>query len=190
MMFDFIELILNFIINDPDTKRLGVYFAVVLFLLIYRKLRIGRWRKILKNSVEYHIYHLSSISKDLSMDEKTRELAHALHWGASKQLQLDLADGKGGTALWRSFLGDKTSLNTCGTVYYQCARNFRFINKIIIKLNDTLLSTFYRIYILESYLSIVAILYMDFTLLFYMLTKPVSGTGRLYLEMRGELRKP
>jgi len=173
-----------YLMNNSVMKEWGVYIAAVLLLLVYRKLRIGRWRTILKNSVEYHKFHLASVSKDPSMDEKSRELAQALLWGATRQLSTDLKDGKGGAALWRSFIGDKTSLNTCSTVFYECARNFRYIDRIIMKLNDTLMSTFYRIYFLESYLSIAAILYMDITLLLSMITRPKSGTGRLYIEMR------
>jgi hypothetical protein len=179
-----VKNIFYYLKGHPAAEEWGVYVLIIFFLLAYRKLRLKRWREILKNSVDYHKFHLASISRDPSMSEKSRELAQALLWGVTKQLPLDLADGKGGKALLRSFAGDKTSLNTCGTVYYQCARNFRFIDSIIIKLNDTLISTFYRIYLLESYLSIVAVLYMDFTLLIYMITRPKSGTGRLYLEMR------
>jgi len=183
---EFAENIFYYLKSSPAVKEWSGYAAFLLTLVIYQKLRLGRWRKILKRSVDYHKFHLSSISKDPSVDEKTRELAQALLWGVTKQLPLDLDNGKGGKALWRSFIGDKTALNTCGTVYYQCAKNFRYIDKTIVKLNDTLLSTFYRIYLLESYLSYIAIFYMDFSLLFYILTKPQSGTGRLYLEMRGE----
>ena len=175
--------------NSPFIKEWGVYIAAFLFLLLYRKLRITRWRNILKKSVEYHKFHLSSISKDQSMNEKSREIAQALFWGVTKQLPLDVEGGKGGRALLRSFLGDKTSLNTCGTVYYECARNFRFIDTVLIKLNDTLISTFYRIYFLESYISIFAVFYMDLTLLFYIITRPGSGTGKLYLEMLGEIKE-
>jgi len=183
---EFFKNIFYYMADNPDLKKYLIYTSFLLLLIIYRKLRLGRWRKILKNSLEYHKFHLGSLGKDPALDEKSRELAQALLWGITRQLPLDIDGGKGGKALWRSFLGDKTSLNTCGTVYYQCARNFRYIDKIIIKLNDTLISTFYRIYLLESYLSIAAILYMDLTLLIYMATKPEGGTGRLYLEMRQE----
>lgn len=183
---DLLENALYYLINIPVIKEWWRYAVFVLFLVLYRKLRLGRWRKILKRSVDYHRFHLSSIAKDSSADEKTRELAQALLWGVTKLLPLDLEKGKGGKALWRSFLGDKTALNTCGTVYYQCARNIRYIDKTILRLNDTLLSTFYRIYLLESNMSYISIFYMDFSLLFSMITKPQSGTGRLYLEMRAE----
>jgi hypothetical protein len=185
-MVEFFEQLLYSLKGSSVVKEWSGYAALILTLAIYRKLRLGRWRKILKRSVDYHKFHLSSISKDPSMDEKTRELAQALFWGVTKQLPLDLEKGKGGKALLRSFMGDKTALNTCGTVYYQCARNIRYIDKIIIKLNDTLLSTFYRIYMLESVLSYVAVIYMDLTLLYYLISRPQSGTGRLYLEMRVE----
>jgi hypothetical protein len=183
---EFFEQMLYSLKGSPVVKEWSGYAVFIFTLVVYRKLRLGRWRKILKRSVDYHKFHLSSISKDSSIDEKTRELAQALLWGVTKQLPLDLENGRGGRALLRSFLGDKTALNTCGTVYYQCARNIRYIDKIIIKLNDTLLSTFYRIYMLESVLSYIAVIYMDLTLLYYLIIKPQSGTGRLYLEMRGE----
>jgi hypothetical protein len=186
---EFLKDLFSYMKNNPNINEWGIYFMVILFLFVYRKLRLGRWREILKRSVDYHKFHLASISKDHSMDEKTRELAQAMLWGVTKQLPTDLENGRGGNALWRSFLGDKTSLNTCGTVYYQCAMNVRSIDRIIIKLNDTLISTFYRIYLLESYLSFLAILYMDFTLIFYIASKPQGGTGRLYLEMLGEIKK-
>jgi len=172
--------------NNPAAKEWGGYIAVIVILLAYRKLRLGRWRTMLKNSVEYHKFHLASVSKDPTMNEKTRELAQALFWAVSRQLNDDIAGGKGGTALWRSFAGEKTALNTCSTVYYQCARNYMYIDECIMKLNGTLLSTFYRIYLLESYFSIASILYMDINLLVCMITRPAGGTGRLYLEMRGK----
>ena len=124
--------------------------------------------------------------KDSAVSEKSRELSHALFWSITKQLPLDLESGKGGKALWRSFFGDKTSLNTCGTVFYQCANNFRNTDPVIIKLNDTLMSTIYRIYLLESYASILAILYMDLALLINKIIRPKAGPGRLYLELMKE----
>lgn len=189
MIAGFLKNIFELLVNNPLVKEWGIYAVVIILLLLYRKLRLGRWRSILKSSVEYHKSHLAAISKDPSMSEKSRELAQALLWGATRQLSIDLKNGKGGAALWRSFLGDKTALNTCGTVYYQSARNYMYIDQIIIKLNDTLISTFYRIYFLESRLSIAAILYLDITLLLYLITRPESGTGRLYLEMRRERKK-
>ncbi|MCL1833759.1 MAG: hypothetical protein FWG49_04575, partial [Leptospirales bacterium] len=162
------------------------YIAAILLLLLYRKLRISRWRNILRNSIEYHKFHLSSLMKDSAVSEKSRELSQALFWAITKQLPAELESGRGGAALWKSLFGDKTALNTCGTVFYQCARNFRNTDGIIIKLNDTLMSTIYRIYLLESYASIPAILYMDFMLLINRIIKPEGGPGRLYLELRKE----
>jgi len=160
-----------------------VITVILILLILYRKIRISKWRKILRSSIEYHKFHLSSLVKDSTVSEKSRELSQALFWSVTKQLPLDLQSGKGGKALWRSFLGDKTSLNTCGTVFYQCARNFRNTDNIIIKLNDTLMSTIYRIYLLESYASTITILYMDFMLLINKIIKPQGGPGRLYIEL-------
>jgi hypothetical protein len=185
-MIEFIDNIFYYLKNIPYLNKLLFYLVVIIILILYRKLRISKWRKILRNSIEYHKFHLSSLMKDSTVSEKSRELSQALFWSITKQLPIDLESGKGGKALWRSFLGDKTSLNTCGTVFYQCARNFRNTDSIIIKLNDTLMSTIYRIYLLESYVSIPAILYMDFALLINQIIKPKGGPGRLYLELMKE----
>jgi len=187
---DSILNILYYCKNNPGIREWCTYALVILLLMSYRKIRIGRWREILGNSVEYHKFHLSAIVRDSSTDEKSRELAQALFWGVTRQLQSDIEGGRGGKALWRSFIGDKTALNTCSSVYYECSRYFRFIDVIIIKLNDTLISTLYRIFLLESYFSVIALFYMDLTLLYYKVTRPESGTGRLYLEMRGGIKNP
>jgi len=175
---------IGFLYGFPVLNITCVYVILIIPVFFYWKQGKSRWRKILKKSVDYHIYHLASINKDSSVNETSRKLAQALLWGATKQLPLDLAEGKGGRALRRSFFGDKTSLNICGTVYYQCAMNIRSIDKVIIKLNDTLLSTLYRIYILESFFSPAAVLYMDLTFLYYLLSKPETGAGRLFMEIR------
>ena len=182
---EFIDNIILYLKNIPYMNSLLFCIVIITALLIYRKLRISKWRKILRNSIEYHKFHLSSLAKDSDVSEKTRELSQALFWSITKQLPVDLEES-GGRALLRSFFGDKTSLNTCGTVFYQCANNFRNTDVIIIKLNDTLMSTIYRIYMLESYISIPAVLYMDFTLIVNQIIKPKSGPGRLYLEMSKE----
>jgi hypothetical protein len=185
-MIEFIDGIFYYLKNFPYLNNIFIYLVIIILFILYRKLRISKWRKVLRNSIEYHKFHLSSLAKDSTVSEKSRELSQALLWSVTKQLPLDLESGKGGKALWRSFWGDKTSLNTCGTVFYQCARNFRNTDSIIIKLNDTLMSTIYRIYLLESYFSIPTILYMDFMSLVNRIIKPKSGPGRLYLEMMKE----
>ena len=182
-MIEFIDNLFYYFKNTPYLNKLLFYIVIIIILILYRKLRISKWRKILRDSIEYHNFHLSSLMKDSTVSEKTRELSQALFWSITKQLPLELKTGKGGKALLRSFFGDKTALNTCGTVFYQCARNFRNTEDIIIKLNDTLMSTIYRIYLLESYVSIPAILYMDFMLIINQIIKPKSGPGRLYLEL-------
>jgi hypothetical protein len=185
-MTEFIDNLFYYIKNIPYPNNLIFCLVIIIAFVLYRKLRISRWRKILRNSIEYHKFHLSSLMKDSTVSEKSRELSQALFWSITKQLPVDLESGRGGKALWRSFWGDKTSLNTCGTVFYQCAKNFRNTDAIIIKLNDTLMSTIYRIYMLESYASIPTILYMDLTLLMNQIIKPKAGPGRLYLEMMKE----
>jgi len=182
-MMEFIDNLFYSIKNIPYLNDLLFYLVIIIILILYHRLRITKWRKILRNSIEYHKFHLSSLTKDSTVSEKSRELSQALLWSITKQLPLDLESGKGGKALWRSFLGDKTSLNTCGTVFYQCAKNFSNTDSIIIKLNDTLMSTIYRIYLIESYVSIPAILFMDFIFIINQIIKPKTGPGRLYREL-------
>ncbi len=164
------------------------YGLVIVLLLLYRRLRRSRWRKILGSSLDYHRFHLGMISGDKDKNGKFRELAQALLWAVNKQLADDLtrSKGRGGPVLLRSFLGDKTCVNTCGTVFYESARNYRSIDEMIVKLNDTLISTFYRILLLESMLAPVALIYMDLRLLISFITRPETGTGRLYREMLKE----
>ena len=185
-MMELIDKLLYHLKKIPYLNDLLFYLVIIIILLLYHRLRIAKWRKILRNSIEYHKFHLSSLSKDSNVREKSRELSQALLWSITKQLPLDLEAGKGGKALWKSLLGDKTSLNTCGTVFYKCARNFHNTDSIIIKLNDTLMSTIYRIYLLESFVSIPAVLYMDFMLLINQIIKPETGPGRLYRELMKE----
>lgn len=161
--------------------------AIVIILMVYRKFRTVKWRSILNESLEYHKFHLTSISKDPQVKQGSREMAHSLMWGITKQLPLDIKDGRGGRALVNSFRGSKTSLNTCGTVFYECAKNRRVMDETIFKLNNTLTSSLVRIFMLESPLSIFGLLYNDINLLTYMLFKADSGIGRFYYNMNRNL---
>ncbi len=158
-------------------------------LLVYRRLRINRWRDILKSSIEYHKYHLYSLSRGSSNDSKSRELAQSLLWCVTKQLPDELKNGRGGAALLNSMAGNKTSINTCGTVFYECAKNYQTIEPVIYKLNITLISTLYRIFIIESPLSVIGILHNDLLLIIHFLKRTNSGSGRLYLDLNSDLCK-
>jgi len=162
------------------------WLAFILLLNIYGKFRKKWWRRIFAASLDYHKFHLMTLQSDKNIDEKTREFSTALLWAINKQLPLDLKGG-GGRALLGSFVGEKTSLNTCGTVFYEASRHFRFIDIRIVKLNDTLLSTFYRIFFTESFIYPLAIFFMDIFFLLSLLKKPRQGASRLYIEMQKEL---
>lgn len=180
------ESIAGFFKTNPAAADALKWITVILFLSAYWKLRIKRWRSILNASLDYHKFHLSAIAGDKNIDEKTREFAQALSWAVTRQLKDDLKNSGGGRALWSSFVGEKTALNTCGTIFYESSRYVRFIDRRIIKLNDTLLGTFYRIYFIESLLSPVALVFMDILLVISLISRPESGPGRLYVEMRKE----
>ncbi len=165
------------------------YLAGAAFLMfLYSFLRGGIWRRILACSLDYHKFHLSMIMNDSAVDTKNRELAQAMIWAITRQLPDDVKNSRGGKALLRSFMGDKTALNTCGSIFYDIARNYRYIDQRIVKLNNTLLGTFYRIFFLESFLSGVSALYMDIFLLKSFIFQPGEGSPRLYLEMFKEIK--
>lgn len=176
---------------SPALQDMLFWLTVILFLLLYRLLRKNRWQKVLGASLDYHRYHLGMLTGSRERDEKCRSLYQAMLWAVNKQLPDDLkrAGGRGGMVLFMSFAGNKTCVNTCGTVFYECAKNYGLIESSVMKLNDTLLSTFYRILLLESIMAPVALIYMDLRLLVSFITKPGSGTGRLYREMFADIKK-
>ncbi len=170
----------------PQLYETGCWVVFFTLLYIYGKIRKGWWRKILGASLDYHKFHLAAMQGDRGIDEKTREFSMALLWAINKQLPSDLSHG-GGRALWSSFLGQKTALNTCGSIFYEASRHARFIDLKIFKLNDTLLSTFYRIFFVESVFSPFAILFMDLLFILSLIKKPDSGAARLYIEMKKDM---
>lgn len=155
---------------------------------VYSFFRGGRWRKILSASLDYHRFHLDMILNDPAVDIKNKELAQAMIWAITRQMPDDLKSSGGGALLFRSLSGEKTALNTCGVVFYDIARNFRYIDRRIVKLNSTLTATFYRILSLESFFSGFALMYMDLFMIKSLIFNPAEGAGRLYLEMRKEIK--
>jgi len=176
----------RFISENPQLYKIAGWAAFCLLLYIYGSFRKEWWRKILGASLDYHKFHLAAMQYDKIIDEKTREFSVALLWAINKQLPSDISNG-GGAALWSSFLGQKTALNTCGTIFYEASRYSRFIDLKIVKLNDTLLSTFYRIFFVESVFYPFAILFMDLFFLLSLIKKPEGGAARLYIEMKKEI---
>lgn len=188
MIIEYLYSFFSFV-SDHVAIEIIAIISVFVFSKIYSIIRVGRWRKILLSALEYHRSHLEMIMSDPSVDVKNKELAQAMVWAITRQMPDDLKNKGGGAALFRSFSGQKTALNTCGTIFYDIARNFRFIDKRIIKLNSTLTSTFYRVFFIESFVSGIALLFMDIFMLRSIVLKPAGGSARLYYEMRRELKK-
>lgn len=185
-VLNYLNHLKNLITGHSQAYEILCWTVFILLLYFYSRLRKGWWRRILGASLDYHKFHLAALQSDKNIDEKTREFSMALLWAINKQLPSDLTNG-GGKALWSSFLGLKTSLNTCGSIFYESSRFIRFIDQRIVKLNDTLLSTFYRIMFLESIISPLAIVFMDIFFLLSLLKKPDRGAARLYIEMKREI---
>ncbi len=177
----------SFRVGNPGLFRFLCWALFFFLLFVYGRYRRGWWRKIFSVSLDYHKFHLAAIQADKGVDEKTREFAIALLWAINKQLPVDLGKNGGGKALWLSFLGEKTALNTCGAIFYESSRFMKFIDLRIVKLNDTLLSTFYRIFFLESIFLPIAVPVMDIRFFLSMIRQPKSGASRLYLEMKKEI---
>lgn len=183
---EFLKYLGSFSSAYPQLYEALCWGGFLLLICFYGKLRRGWWRRILGASLDYHKFHLAAIQSDRGIDEKTREFSMALLWAINKQLSSDLKNG-GGQALWNSFLGQKTSLNTCGSIFYEASRYTRFIDSRIVKLNDTLLSTFYRIFFIESLFYPLAIFFMDIFFVISLVKKPESGAARLYVEMKKDI---
>ena len=188
MIIEYLHSCFSFV-SDHVPLEIIVIILIFVFSKIYSISRVGRWRKILSSSLEYHRFHLEMIMSDPSVDVKNKELAQAMVWAITRQVPEDLKNKGGGAALFKSFLGHKTALNTCGAIFYDIARNFRFIDKRIVKLNSTLTSTFYRVFFAESFVPGIALLFMDIFMLKSIILKPADGSARLYYEMRRELKK-
>ncbi len=170
-----------------DLRGWVVCAVILVLLLIYKKFRIIKWKTILQASIEYHKFHLSSITMDSTVNQTSRDLAHSMLWGVTKQLPLDIKDGKGGRALFNSYLGMKTSLFTSSRVFYECINNYKNMDVTIFKLSNTLISTICRIFILDSFFSILGLLYCDITLLIYTISGYDLGMGRFYFNMKREI---
>jgi hypothetical protein len=175
-------------VSEEVAPEIIVIVCAFIFSKIYSISRAGRWREILSSALDYHRFHLDIIMNDTSVDVKNKELVQAMIWAVTRQIAENLKNSGGGALLFRSLFGEKTALNTCGAVFYDIARNFRFIDHRIVRLNTTLTSTFYRIYSAESFFSGFALLYMDLFMLKSFIFKPAEGSARLYLEMRRELK--
>jgi hypothetical protein len=187
VFIDYFHSFADFVSHEVAPEIIVIACAFV-FSGTYSLLRGGRWRKILSSALDYHRFHLGMIINDSAVDIKNKELAQAMIWAVTRQIPEDLKNSGGGAVLFRSLSGEKTALNTCGVVFYDIARNFKFIDDRIFKLNSTLTSTFYRIYSAESFFSGFALLYMDLFMLKSFIFKPAEGSARLYLEMRRELK--
>ena len=186
MMVEYLHTFVDFV-SKQVAPEIIVIVCVFLFSKIYTILRAGRWRKILSSSLDYHRFHLEMIMNDPSVDVKNKELAQAMVWAITRQMSDDLKKSGGGAVLFRSLSGEKTALNTCGTVFYDIARNFKYIDERLVRLNTTLTATFYRIFFVESFVSGIALLFMDISMLKSIVFKPADGSARLYYEMRREL---
>lgn len=97
----------NIILICGYTEYIIYISAILTIIFFYKRTGTRRWRRIHKESIEYHKFHLSSITKDSSIKQNSRELAGSMLWVITKQLSFDINEGKGGHAILNSLSGKK-----------------------------------------------------------------------------------
>ncbi len=161
----------------------SITVAVIIILFFYIRWAKRRWYITLNRSLDYHRFHLKMIMNENDTHEKTDEVSRAMLWAIEKQLPIDRQMGLGFKSFFKSYMGIKTCLMIMSEVFYQVARFHWDIDKRIPRLMMTLNSTFYRIYILESYFAVIALLYIDLKLILARAGIAGSGKAKMYRDM-------
>lgn len=163
-----------------DNPLYVIYILIVFILYFYSKNAKKRWLKILEGSLNYHRYHFNIIRNDSSINGKNKETASALIWAINRQFVEDKKEGLGLKGVWRSFLGHKTSIQITSEVFYRTALQRWDLDIKILKLARTLSSTFYRLFLINSIISLIVVLFMDLMFLISLLFGRKSGPEGLY----------
>ncbi len=156
--------------------------ALVLVVLYFRNAR-KRWLFILSAALDYQRYHLNMILVENSIDDKTRDFARAMLWAINKQFVLDRKKGWGLCIIWKSIMGEKTSIQILGEIVLRIAKNQMGADARIMRLLSTLISTFYRYFLIRSALSLFFLIFMDLSLLLSFLRATDNGTLLMYRDI-------
>lgn len=158
---------------------LAALVLIVLYLVNARK----RWLSILSTALDYQRYHLNMILVENSIDDKTRDFARAMLWAINKQFVLDRKKGWGLCIIWKSIMGEKTSIQILGEIVLRIAKNQMGADARIMRLLSTLISTFYRYFLIRSALSLFFLIFMDLSLLFSFLRTADNGASLMYRDI-------
>ncbi|MCP4135309.1 MAG: hypothetical protein GY754_30350 [bacterium] len=154
------------------------------FLFLYYKNSKKRWNYILHESLNYHKYHLNNLRNDPLANDKTSEYCKIMLWAIEKQYITDRETGNLGIrGILRTFVGQSSSLQIIGEIYFQIARYRSPVDERILKLINTLSSTFYRLFFMSSIISLISLVFMDFFLLLSFAKFSKKGIAGLYRDI-------
>lgn len=156
--------------------------ALVLLVLYFRNAR-KRWLSILLAALDYQRYHLNMILAENLIDDKTRDFARAMLWAINKQFVLDREKGWGLCIIWKSIKGETTSIQILGEIVLRIAKNRMGADARIMSILSTLISTFYRYFLIRSSLSLFFLIFMDISLLLSFLRRADNGALLIYRDI-------
>ncbi len=158
---------------------LSALATLVLMVFYYRNAR-RRWLSILTTALDYQRYQLNSIMGEKSTNEKTEGFARAMLWAINKQFVIDRKSGWGLYIILKSIRGETTSIQILGEVVLRIAKNRMIADMRIMWLLGTLISTFYRYFLIRSSLSIFFLILMDLSLLLSFLRRADNSASQMY----------
>ena len=157
--------------------------AVLVLIALYFRNARKRWLFILSAALDYQRYHLNMIVAENSVDDKTRDFARAMLWAINKQFVADRKKGWGLCIIWKSIKGETTSIQILGEIVLRIAKNRMGADARIMNLLSTLISTFYRYFLIRSSLSIFFLIFMDLSLLFSFFRRADNGALLMYRDI-------
>jgi hypothetical protein len=165
-----------------------VCLSAGLFAFLYNRQGKKRWLRVLDQALDYHRPHLLSIMRGRDKNDESKELAKNMLMILDRQLKHDLKTSPGLRGLFRSFLGEKTSINSMYAVFNKLFADKMFgypspYDEILDRLYATMNSVVYRFFIVTSALSLIGILWMDLFLLLSMARIDRRGPSLLYRDI-------
>jgi hypothetical protein len=154
--------------------------GALVFMILYHRNAQRRWLSILSTALDYQRYHLNNIMGEKSIDEKTGEFARAMLWAINKQFVIDRKRGWGLYIIWKSIRGETTSIQILGEIVLRIAKNRMGADLRIMWILGTLISTFYRYFLIRSSLSLFFLILMDLSLLLSFFRTADNSASQMY----------
>lgn len=155
---------------------------------LYYRIRRPWWRIVIIRAVEYHRYHLMMIRNERDVNAKTRDLAYEMLMVLDRQFGADMEGSPGMRMIFRSQLGEKSTLLSLYEIFEKLYRDRAFtgsseIDGRLERLFHTMSSMIYRYYMMTSVLAVVALLYMDLILILSLVRLDNRGSSRLFRDI-------